>query len=236
MPTYDYRCDDCGDEFEVWQSIKDDPLTDCPRCGGPIRKVMSPAGIVLYSTFLGGSGDDAGNAIAVDANGNAYVGGITTSLNFPVFPANLPLGNAFQTRLLGGTDGFVAKLDPGGATLAYSTYLGSNTDDAVLGLALDAAGNALVTGFTGSPNFPNNGALPCRGVKRTGADAFVDAYVPLLTGVAEGYLREGKRFMRVAIGCTGGKHRSVAMTEEIARRLGEQGYVARAIHRDLGRE
>jgi UPF0042 nucleotide-binding protein len=54
--------------------------------------------------------------------------------------------------------------------------------------------------------------------------------------VAEGYLREGKRFMRVAIGCTGGKHRSVAMTEEIARRLREQGYVARAIHRDLGRE
>jgi UPF0042 nucleotide-binding protein len=71
---------------------------------------------------------------------------------------------------------------------------------------------------------------------REGAAEFVDAYVPLLTGVAEGYLREGKRFMRVAIGCTGGKHRSVAMTEEIARRLREQGYVARAIHRDLGRE
>jgi putative FmdB family regulatory protein len=47
MPTYDYRCDDCGEEFEVWQSIKDDPLTACPRCGGPVRKVMSPAGIVL---------------------------------------------------------------------------------------------------------------------------------------------------------------------------------------------
>ena len=71
---------------------------------------------------------------------------------------------------------------------------------------------------------------------RPGAAEFVDAYVPLLSGVAEGYLREGKRFMRVAIGCTGGKHRSVAMTEEIARRLGDQGYVARAIHRDLGRE
>ncbi|HTW15863.1 MAG TPA: RNase adapter RapZ [Nocardioides sp.] len=71
---------------------------------------------------------------------------------------------------------------------------------------------------------------------RPGAEEFLDAYVPVLTGVAEGYLREGKRFMRVAIGCTGGKHRSVAMTEEIARRLDEQGYVARAIHRDLGRE
>ena len=60
--------------------------------------------------------------------------------------------------------------------------------------------------------------------------------MPLLTGVAEGYLREGKRFMRVAIGCTGGKHRSVAMSEEIARRMQELGYVARALHRDLGRE
>jgi putative FmdB family regulatory protein len=47
MPTYDYRCDACGEEFEVWQSIKDDPLTECPRCGGSVRKVMSPAGIVL---------------------------------------------------------------------------------------------------------------------------------------------------------------------------------------------
>lgn len=69
-----------------------------------------------------------------------------------------------------------------------------------------------------------------------GAAAFLDGYVPVLSGVAEGYLREGKRFMRVAIGCTGGKHRSVAMSEEIARRLRECGLVARAIHRDLGRE
>ncbi|WP_182376412.1 RNase adapter RapZ [Nocardioides sp. WS12] len=71
---------------------------------------------------------------------------------------------------------------------------------------------------------------------RPGAAEFLDAYVPLLTVVAEGYLREGKRFMRVAIGCTGGKHRSVAMSEEIARRLQEQGYLARVIHRDVGRE
>jgi len=71
---------------------------------------------------------------------------------------------------------------------------------------------------------------------RPGAGEFLDGYVPLLAGVAEGYLREGKRFMRVAVGCTGGKHRSVAMAEEIARRLGERGYVTRAIHRDLGRE
>lgn len=69
-----------------------------------------------------------------------------------------------------------------------------------------------------------------------GAAEFLDAYVPVLTGVAEGYLREGKRYMRVAIGCTGGKHRSVAMTEEITRRLREHGHEATATHRDLGRE
>ena len=71
---------------------------------------------------------------------------------------------------------------------------------------------------------------------RPGAAEFLDGYVPVLAGVAEGYLREGKRFMTVAIGCTGGKHRSVAMTEEITRRLQDLGLAARPTHRDLGRE
>jgi RNase adapter protein RapZ len=69
-----------------------------------------------------------------------------------------------------------------------------------------------------------------------GAAEFVDSYVELLTGVAGGYLTEGKRFMSVAIGCTGGKHRSVAMTEEIAGRLRELGHSVVVVHRDLGRE
>lgn len=69
-----------------------------------------------------------------------------------------------------------------------------------------------------------------------GAPEFLDSYVPVLEGVAQGYLREGKRFMTVAVGCTGGKHRSVAMTEEIVRRLRASGYEARPTHRDLGRE
>jgi UPF0042 nucleotide-binding protein len=73
-------------------------------------------------------------------------------------------------------------------------------------------------------------------MKQPGAEEFLDAYVPMLADVAEGYLREGKRFMRVAIGCTGGKHRSVAMSEEIARRLLDRGYDAKVSHRDLGRE
>jgi RNase adapter protein RapZ len=71
---------------------------------------------------------------------------------------------------------------------------------------------------------------------RPDAEAFLDLYVPMLVGVGNGYLREGKRFMTVAVGCTGGKHRSVAMSEEIARRLRAEGLDAKADHRDLGRE
>ena len=73
-------------------------------------------------------------------------------------------------------------------------------------------------------------------MSQPGAKEFLEGYLPVLAGVAEGYLREGKRFITVAIGCTGGKHRSVAMAEEITRRLTSAGYVARADHRDLGRE
>ena len=69
-----------------------------------------------------------------------------------------------------------------------------------------------------------------------GAEEFLATYTDLLAGVADGYLREGKRFAQVAIGCTGGKHRSVAMSEELVRRLKERGVDARAVHRDLGRE
>jgi len=71
---------------------------------------------------------------------------------------------------------------------------------------------------------------------RPEAQAFLDQYVALLETVSAGYLREGKRFMTVAVGCTGGKHRSVAMSEEIAARLVAQGIDARPVHRDLGRE
>lgn len=71
---------------------------------------------------------------------------------------------------------------------------------------------------------------------RADAQTFLERYIPVIQTVGEGYLREGKRFMTVAIGCTGGKHRSVAMAEEIAARLRGLGLEAKATHRDLGRE
>ncbi len=69
-----------------------------------------------------------------------------------------------------------------------------------------------------------------------GAADFVERWVELIAGVAAGYLGQGKRFAQVAIGCTGGKHRSVTVTEEVVRRLKARGIEARAYHRDLGRE
>jgi UPF0042 nucleotide-binding protein len=73
-------------------------------------------------------------------------------------------------------------------------------------------------------------------LEQQGATEFVERWVELIAGVAEGYLGQGKRFAQVAIGCTGGKHRSVTVTEEVVRRLQARGIEARAYHRDLGRE
>jgi hypothetical protein len=109
---------------------------------------------LTYSTYLGGSGDNIGRSIAVDASGNAYVTGITTSTNFPITPG------AFQTTLGGFGDAFVSKLNAAGSALVYSTYLGGSDNDAGYGIAVDASGHAYVTGTTLSSNFPTTlGAL-----------------------------------------------------------------------------
>ncbi|HEX6337056.1 MAG TPA: RNase adapter RapZ [Jiangellaceae bacterium] len=73
-------------------------------------------------------------------------------------------------------------------------------------------------------------------LSRAGATEFLDRYAGLLGSVFDGYLREGKRFVTVGLGCTGGKHRSVAMSEALAARLRETGVETLVVHRDLGRE
>ncbi len=106
---------------------------------------MDPTGTsLLYSTYLGGSVQDGGNAIAVDSSGNAYVTGFTQSADFPT-------ANPLQASLAGKNNAFVAKLNPTGSALVYSTYLGGNDQtytDAGLGIAVDSSGNAYVTGQT----------------------------------------------------------------------------------------
>jgi Beta-propeller repeat len=112
-----------------------------------ILKLNTTGTAATFATFLGGSGTDVGNGVAVDSGGNAYVGGSTTSTNFP-------LTNALQTSLGGQLDGFVAKVNATGSALVYSTYLGGTKDDSVNAIAVDASGSAYVAGETYSANFP----------------------------------------------------------------------------------
>ncbi|HJP92353.1 MAG TPA: SBBP repeat-containing protein [Pyrinomonadaceae bacterium] len=113
-----------------------------------VTKLNSTGTALIYSTFLGGSGTDRANGIAVNVAGNAYVTGFSDSLNFPVTPG------AFQTVKAAGVDAFVTQLTAAGNGLAYSTYLGGNADDSGADIALDIAGNASVVGSTSSPDFP----------------------------------------------------------------------------------
>lgn len=109
---------------------------------------LNPSGTAMsYATFLGGSGNDRARAVAVDAQGHAYVAGYTTSSDFPI-------ANAIGPYNSGGQDAFVAELDGSGASLVMSTYLGGSRDDSANGVALDSQGNIVVVGMTRSANFP----------------------------------------------------------------------------------
>ncbi len=115
---------------------------------------LNPTGSALvYSTYLGGSGNDAGASIAVDSSGSAYITGATYSTDFPTTPG------AFQTMCGGGCsnntdDAFVTKLNPAGSALVYSTYLGGSYRDGGNGIAVDSSGDGYVTGATYSTDFP----------------------------------------------------------------------------------
>ena len=111
---------------------------------------LSPDGSsVVYSTFLGGSGDELAKAIAVDDQGNAYITGSTTSTNLPATTG------AAQTRPGGGTDAFVAKINPAGTAFVFVSYLGGTNNEAANGLAVDGQYRVYVTGQTMSAGFAN---------------------------------------------------------------------------------
>ncbi len=128
---------------------------------------LTAKGQVIYSTFLGGSGNDIGKAIAVDASGSAYVAGQTFSSDFPT------TAGAFKTTYGGAGDAFVAKVSPAGTSLQYSTYLGGSGIDNAEGVAVDSTGNAYVTGQTYSTDFPT--AAPVQAVNGGNQDS--DAFV-----------------------------------------------------------
>lgn len=120
---------------------------------------------LLSSTFFGGVGTEEGNNVAVDQQGNIYLTGFTDSTNFP-------LSAAAQATFGGGKqDAFITKLDPSGSRILYSTFLGGNGQDNATGIAVDRAGNAYITGFTDSNNFPTKNAF--QPTNRGNANAFV---------------------------------------------------------------
>jgi len=125
--------------------------------------------ILIYSTYLGGSGGDLGSSIAVDGSGNAYVTGYTYSTDFPT-------QNPFQRTLRGRQDVFVTKLNPSGNALVYSTYLGGSGDDTANSIAVDGSGNAYVTGYTYSTDFPTQN--PFQRTLRGRQDVFVTKLNP----------------------------------------------------------
>jgi hypothetical protein len=135
------------------------------RLGGTrnafVLRLNSIGNGLVFSTFLGGAASDSGNAIAVDSAGGVYVAGETNSSNFPA--------TGYQRTNRGSIDGFVAKFT-GAGQFVYSTLLGGYADDRVAAIAVNASGNASVTGSTWSSDFPVTGGQTTLG---GGQDAFV---------------------------------------------------------------
>jgi hypothetical protein len=152
------------------------PLPNMPLSGAFVTK-FNPAGLALvYSTYLGGSSPTQANAIAVDSAGSAYVTGQTRATDFPTVNPVQPT-NTFNNQ-----DAFVSKLSPDGSSLIYSTYLGGNTPaeedgggQAAWSIAVDAAGNAYVTGNTADTDFPT--VNPLQATNKTSAPSSGTGFV-----------------------------------------------------------
>ncbi|MCP4148354.1 MAG: hypothetical protein GY757_11440 [bacterium] len=134
-----------------------------------VTKFSASGSSLVYSTYLGGTADDYAQKLTVDAGGYAYVVGYTYSSDFPV-------DSAFQGASAGGTDAFLTKLSVSGSSLVYSTYLGGSADDRGRSIAVDIAGNAYISGDTGSANFPT--ANPYDNVLTGVMDVFITKFAP----------------------------------------------------------
>src|ERR1039458_5468936 len=115
-----------------------------------VTKIAANGSSLIYSTYVGGNATDIAYGIAVDASGDAFVDGTTTSTDFPT------TSGVFQKTLAPGAaaNAFVFELNPTGSSLTYCTYVGGGGSDTALGIALDGSGNAYIVGQTSSSNFP----------------------------------------------------------------------------------
>ncbi len=143
------------------------PATGAGHVHAFVSKLNAAGSALVYSTYVGGSSDDEALGIAVDSSGAAYVTGATVSTDFP-------LAAAAYSTYGGGADAFAFKLDPAGAALSYSSYLGGTGYDIGYGVAVDSTGSAYVAGLTSSADFPLVGGL---GIAAAGgAKAFITKF------------------------------------------------------------
>lgn len=146
---------------------------------------LNPSGTeVVYSTYFGGSRSDAATAIAVDGQGNVFVTGHTESPDFPVTTGAFQLALRSSALAVWG-DAFVTKLNPSGSALVYSTYLGGSGREVASAIAVGPGGDAFVTGWTNSSDFPRTGSPLQSSMGGTGYDAFVTRFNS--TGTAQVY-------------------------------------------------
>ncbi|MEA3190675.1 MAG: hypothetical protein QOD77_1257 [Thermoplasmata archaeon] len=122
---------------------------------------------LVYSTYVGGSGNDYGRGIAVDGSGNAYIGGYTTSTNYPT------VAGSYRTSPYGSTDGFVTKLNAAGSGLVHSTYIGGSSWEGVMGVAIDGSGSVYATGYTQSDDYPTTIGAYRNTPDANGGDVFI---------------------------------------------------------------
>lgn len=167
--AYAIAVDASGNIFIAGETMSQDfPLAGVSARGRDafVVKLDSSGTHVLYSTVLGGAGDDIAYGIAVDLAGNAYVTGKTTSTNFPI------AGRAIRTTSGGLEDAFVAELNSSGQ-LIYSTYLGGSGSDIGYGIAVDLNTQVYVTGTTSSALFPITSSAPQKQFPGGLSDAFL---------------------------------------------------------------
>jgi hypothetical protein len=156
-------------DFEVRKALQ-------PKIGGGVDAFVaevSTAGKLLWNTYLGGAQLDSAFGVAVDAAGNIYVAGETQSPDFPVV-------NAIQTQLKGASDGFVTKIDPTGQKILYSTHIGGGDNNIANSIAVDAVGDAFITGQTSSTDFPTRNAFQPHYGGQGASYFYGDAYVTKL--------------------------------------------------------
>jgi len=182
----------CSSDFPITAGAFDANLGG--YCDAFVVKVNAAGTGLAYATFLGGNGWDEGYAISVDGAGSAYVTGSTDSSDFPTTVG------AFDTSYNGGyRDAFVVKVNAAGTGLAYATFLGGSDRDHSYAIAVDGAGNAYVTGYTESSNFPTTAGAFDTSYNGGDSDAFVVKLNAAGTGLTyatflggSGYYESGK--------------------------------------------